>query len=1575
MKGPAVPYIAFLSTLHVLAQVTQGSNHIKPRNFQIHSEKQSLENGELHLLERNLLKRGKKRREDKRSVRDTAAKSSRGFQASRNSFQQTIKEPEKNSYNTTPWIRSHSNGFVDVSGGLENLSNQNQKIGKVHRRRLQGSRQEIEFLEDTEESKHDMNEDNTVTENIEAEKNEDNDYGNNYVTIIENDDDKADTNSYNSLSSDLAKSEYTNVESSMNKGENEESEMLAQEVNAVTGELTKSDTKVNQIVADEKNTQEESDESPKYEPGTSAEDNVIISIDRGKERENQSQASPTYVPADVTLIEDQEEPETSYNSLHRISNDVWDIIQQAQQNNTDKNAQKQALQWRKYEKYNKEAENSTWLPQFMPQPIHANGPSTDLKTMADTSAISNLYFGGNVTQRKPGNLHSSTVHRVVFKGDAEEGTPQSSKVIQSLESLQQYGTGNIVKSISDNQHDITKVDSMRGIEEGSFQIPNKARDDNRTRMESLKFGSHVQKGEYHFHNPTDDKLGSELSINHKPHDFSERSGDSVVIQTEEINIKAPKENINFTNSDAILKGLQGNVTIRQLAQNKAKPLLNAKPVKAMNPLNNFPRFRPEPLQLKTGLMYSKPILPGSFRQNGQPNGTRALQNQRNDSNVNGRQANFRSSSGRMNQSGINTTLNHGMVVPSQITAQANGREPSTKEATMIDQFNHGSIFGTHPDSKIDAKDLPPQKQLPSWKTYKGNRSLENWSTEYQMLIGNLKKLYEKTRGRASPQNTNDNKIIHDVQKMMREVSRFHSLFVGGKSKEQNTRRSESGNVMSFVEKTSNGEKQNWDNTEHSSQNHQSTGYNVLTRTYEDVAGETRSLARSSTYPSNISNSKENEENMTSRPAKNNGPSSHEVLMTYFRNETNLRKQLQNVSRMLSNGLTINETAEAKANDNEGVFSTNNSILNQTRARHKDVNDRSQNHSISSWSSQAKNRAEEDKEGSLAKYIKEFISLITLNKTMELNNPSGTSESTLIMRTTEFEPPKKENVTDMNKNRLIIEVSPKSVGYLTKNRSRSSSSSAVKKGATNVISENDVSNSTAKNDVDGRNKTAISFEGKDNSTSSATLASQMQKQQTSSFARSDNLTKETSMSQNMDSDLDFLYRHELKSLEISLSQDFMSNWIYYQKSLDQIGITASMLRSGIANLGSPNRLKSIFRKALTGTDIDVLVVGGSISAGGGIEKDRGNVEGVYHRALSDWWNKTVTPITTSQLKINAVAIGGTDSEYFSYCIKNYMRSLPDIVIWELAANDYQRYKGRNFAPAKPLEQLTRIILSLPSHPALIFANFFRGNYYRTTFGQDCPDSEDEGGKTIAEYYKLTALSWRNVICSSLAGQELDLKKLFSSDGYHPSLLGHAQMSTLLISYLKGVLEETVSQQMSLSRNESSQRNRLDEPSTTLPKPIFDVPVSPKPYCWTLLTPDYDQKLRNTLPDLEFTEATDFQFANISHWPVRRDRLRCLKAIKTGAMLKMTFAVPLHALSSGENQNSTERELAITTHNSFGGSGAVWVDGERDSAKIIKELGGQSRTQVDLLTQNLAPGRHTMTVSALQPGFCISAVAVL
>ena len=986
-----------------------------------------------------------------------------------------------------------------------------------------------------------------------------------------------------------------------------------------------------------------------------------------------------------------------------------------------------------------------------------------------------------------------------------------------------------------------------------------------------------------------------------------------------------------------------------------------------------------------------------------------------------------------------------------IQMQFVNRKPGHEQATVIvSNENEQASFSSNRYSQKhqEGSDGLSEQNNVSSQRVDTSPSLSSWSAEYKKLVEKLRELYGQAHGstqRATGGTSyNNNSEMNDVEKMMREVSRFHTLFVGqnngkkgngnfGEEKEMffkalkgDVRERISKNVemmkpLDYLPYLLN--RKNYNSSPKASiQNNFGT---LFSHRNKDVTGEVRSIEepiQTSVTASNASmdtnmgsavnaNNTERptgEPNMTyvnqrlaSRQRSTDGirpsnsteiqaptdsnQSSHQVLMTYFGNETVLRKQLHNISDILRmNGFAVGQTTEIEGkeeplgNSTSGAATESTGIEKNLSNGGGDATKNITNDTILPWPSQVKNVSKEEEEESLEKYIADFISMLSPNNTMNtenLNESVGGSSNSSVSKpnmdtVTPSDASKKENVTDFS-NRVIIVVSPQSLKDLMRNRSHSSSMLVMNQ--VRPIPNDKAENSTSSEGT-SISKTVVNVQGHAKSFPGKTTTSNQVSKQMPLNINNATSRKETAESENKDADLNLLYKEELKSLEISLSQDFMSRWIYYQKSLDEIGITPNMLRSGIANLGSPQRLKKVFKKALNGTNINVLVVGGSISAGGGVEKDRGNIEGVYHKAFSDWWNNTVTPITTSQLKIDAVAIGGTDSEYFSYCIKNYMRTLPDIVIWELAANDYQRYKGRNFAPAKPLEQLTRIILNLPSHPALILANFFRGNYYRTTLGQDCPDSEDEGGNTIAQYYKLTSLSWRNVICSSVADQQIDLKKLFSSDGYHPSILGHAQMSTLLISYLKGVFEQTISYEMTLSRNQTLQNHQQDEEFKTLPKPIFDDPENPRPFCWTLLTPDYGKKLRNTLPDLEFTEATGFQFANISHWPVRRDRLRCLKAMQTGAMLKMKFTVP--SLDDLDNSSpSSERELAITTHNSFGGMGTVWVDGNQQSAKIIKEQGGQRRTQVDILTRTLAPGVHTVTVSALQPGFCLSAVAVL
>ena len=454
---------------------------------------------------------------------------------------------------------------------------------------------------------------------------------------------------------------------------------------------------------------------------------------------------------------------------------------------------------------------------------------------------------------------------------------------------------------------------------------------------------------------------------------------------------------------------------------------------------------------------------------------------------------------------------------------------------------------------------------------------------------------------------------------------------------------------------------------------------------------------------------------------------------------------------------------------------------------------------------------------------------------------------------------------------------------------------------------------------------------------------------------------------------------MKHLIASLTENPFNSWIYHQNSFDELGITPSLLKSGIANLGSSKAMRSVVQKAVKGKTIKMMVVGGSISAGGGLWKDRGNIDGVYHKALSAWWRKRVTPITNSTIDVNNVAIGGIDSEYFSYCLNNFLESNPDLVLWELSANDYNlKYDERDFDPSKALEQLTRLILQLPSHPALIYVNFFRGDSKHFELHEKCPDSEQAEVDILSRYYDIPSLSWRRMVCNLITKRTFIPRELFSEDGVHPSLLGHAQVAMLLTMYIKGVFESVLADDLENAEefnDEDDDFGMKDSESFQLKIPAFKDPLYPQPRCWTLLTPDYTKHYRNTLDDVNVLKGDGFELKNVTAWDVRTDRCQCLLATKLGATLDLSLNVPV--LDEDKNLPLAEaqtRTLAIATHNQYGGAADVQLD-ELPSKMSLKENGSLKNTKVHIVSDNIRPGVHNLQFRSLSSGFCLTSIMVL
>ncbi|XP_028403480.1 uncharacterized protein LOC114526157 [Dendronephthya gigantea] len=453
---------------------------------------------------------------------------------------------------------------------------------------------------------------------------------------------------------------------------------------------------------------------------------------------------------------------------------------------------------------------------------------------------------------------------------------------------------------------------------------------------------------------------------------------------------------------------------------------------------------------------------------------------------------------------------------------------------------------------------------------------------------------------------------------------------------------------------------------------------------------------------------------------------------------------------------------------------------------------------------------------------------------------------------------------------------------------------------------------------------------------------------------------------------------MKHLIASLAEDPFDTWIYHQRNFGELGITPSLLKAGIVNLGSSKPVQQAVRKAVRGENVKLLVVGGSISAGGGLWKDRGNVDGVYHRALAHWWKRTVTPVTNSKLDVNNVAIGGTDSEYFSYCINNFLEDNPDIVLWELSANDYNRFNERNFDPSKPLEQLTRIILQLPSHPALIYVNFFRGDKQNFQLGEKCPDSEETEVDILSRYYDIPSLSWRRMVCNLITKRTFVNQELFSDDGYHPNLLGHAQVAMLLMMYIKGVFESVLANDLdNMKRFDILDDHKADfQDAFQLKIPAFKDPLNPKPSCWTLLTPDYTKVFKNTLNEVNVLKGYGFELRNLTAWGVRTDRIQCLLATKPGAELDLSLSVPV--LDDDRNlplADAQTRILAIATHNKFGGAAEIQLDDLPSKTSLSNGTGKLKQNRVYIVSEDVRPGVHNLRFRSLSSGFCLTSIMVI
>ena len=445
--------------------------------------------------------------------------------------------------------------------------------------------------------------------------------------------------------------------------------------------------------------------------------------------------------------------------------------------------------------------------------------------------------------------------------------------------------------------------------------------------------------------------------------------------------------------------------------------------------------------------------------------------------------------------------------------------------------------------------------------------------------------------------------------------------------------------------------------------------------------------------------------------------------------------------------------------------------------------------------------------------------------------------------------------------------------------------------------------------------------------------------------------------------------QLNALQRSVQRNILEVWYYKEtfKSLQDILLTPKLLNNAVIERETTKlRLQNIMTRALLGQDIGVIVMGGSISAGGGLMNDYSVVNGVYYRVFIDWWQKAIQPFTDSKVVLRNLAVGGTSSNFYSYCYKTLLKPQDslDIVFLEFSLNDMFLFKHSSLPMASSLEKLTRSVLSEPNSPAVIFVNFIRGELGIA----QCDNLENHGQTMLAWHYGITSVGLRSSLCPNPGN--IKTPAMFSSDGYHASIIGHAQIALMIIDSARNAL---------LGAIDNAQLGLLREPSRQLPRHVFysmeKDNSGTKPLCFSLITPDINDKYFN--PSLYAKETKNIGFQEVHNEaigfrkraqgdgmvaPSRSDGFGGWQAEKENSTLKLQICLPQDNMLGF---NVTRSVVVVFRTNGFGGKARIWLD-DRKPGIVINTYSVFEQTHLATVANHVTSGCHSLNVNTVNAG---------
>ena len=432
----------------------------------------------------------------------------------------------------------------------------------------------------------------------------------------------------------------------------------------------------------------------------------------------------------------------------------------------------------------------------------------------------------------------------------------------------------------------------------------------------------------------------------------------------------------------------------------------------------------------------------------------------------------------------------------------------------------------------------------------------------------------------------------------------------------------------------------------------------------------------------------------------------------------------------------------------------------------------------------------------------------------------------------------------------------------------------------------------------------------------------------------------------------------------------SVWVYKDRfpTLRHLLLEKDDLDKSIQNRENP-RLGKIMEKVLRGENIKILLIGGSNSAGGGLQEDEHSLNGTFYNILSVWWAKTITPATGSKLKIKVIAIGGTQSTFFQFCYKVFLEGFEyDLAIIELSVNDARGIALQKVNKAQPLEQLTRQLMNRENRPAIFYVNLFAAN----TPNLGCFNLMDFGQSFLCDHYDITTINLRDANCrlNKNGGYNVTSKaiKIQSKDRHHIGLLGHAQIALMLLKVISRKLVQLIGY-----GNDIRDHGRYNSISK-LPSPVYikrERNIISKPLCWTTLVSNQKENIHNSLKVSVFKSKGFIMKKPVliggikySGHVYRTDAYGSWWASEKDSQITFEFNI----IQMQDHHIHSTRSVGLIARKSPGsGEVEAWID-DHFNKRVSIQLNSFSfrQTDVSIIAVHVPLGKHTLNVRITKAG---------